>query len=110
RPTFSHLLPVQIFAGDATPAGLLAVAAVAVLAWRTRPGRWGPWVLLGATAGPYAVLAAYVGCDTVTPPPNVAGALVFLLGPALLSAALGAVAMAWIQRRSATVNTVEPRA
>jgi hypothetical protein len=44
----------------------------------------------------------------VTPPPNVAGALVFLLGPAILSAAVGAVAMAWMSGRAAA-QAVEPR-
>ncbi len=108
RPTFSRLLPVSLFADDAIPAGALAIAAVALLAWRTRPGRGAPWVLLGATAAPYALLAAYVGCDPVTPPPNVAGVLVFLLGPALPSAAVGAVVMAWMAMRRARAEPLIP--
>jgi hypothetical protein len=99
RPTFSHLMPVPLFARDATPAAACAVAAVAALAWLRPPGRHAPWVLLAATAVPFALLAAWVGADPVTPPPNVAGVLVFLLGPALLAAAAAAIVLAWMERR-----------
>src|SRR6185437_7189483 len=110
RATFSQLMPAPLFARDATPACLGAAAAVAVLAWRIRPERWSAWVLLGATAAPFALLAAYVGCDPVTPPPNVAGALVFLLGPGVLSAAVGAVVMAWMSKHRRAEHASEPRA
>ena len=99
RPTFSPLMPVPLFARDAAPAGACAVAAVAALAWLRPPGRHAPWVLLAATALPFALLAAWVGADPVTPPPNVSGVLVFLLGPALPAAAVAAAVLAWMERR-----------
>jgi hypothetical protein len=101
RPTFSHLMPVPLFAGDATPAGAAAVAAVAALARIRRPGRHAPWVMLAATIVPFSLLSAWVGADPVTPPPNVEGALVFLLGPAIPAAAVAAVALAWMEERRA---------
>jgi hypothetical protein len=49
---------------------------------------------------PFTLLAAWVGADPVTLPPNVAGVLVFLLGPAILAAALGATVLAWMGSRA----------
>ncbi len=98
RPTFSHMMPIPYFSLDAIRAGAAAVAAVALFAWLRRPGPLAPWVLLAATVVPFALLAAWVGADPVTPPPNVAGVLVFLLAPAVPAAAVGAIAMAWIAR------------
>jgi hypothetical protein len=95
-PTFSALRPIPMFLADAAPAGGLAVLAVALLTLVGRPGRLGPWFLLAATAAPLALLAAWVGWDPVTPPPPVAGAVLFLVGPAALSAAAGAVVMSLI--------------
>ncbi len=94
-------MPVPFFALDALRAGAAAVAAVALVAWLGPARPVAPWVLLAATVVPFALLAAWVGADPETLPPNVAGVLVFLLGPALPSAALGAVAMAWISKRRA---------
>jgi hypothetical protein len=81
------------------PAGTLAVIAVALLSRIGRPGRLGPWFLLAATAVPYALLAAWVGADPMTPPPPVTGAVLFLVAPAVLSAAVGAIVMALIGAR-----------
>lgn len=118
RPTFSHLMPVPYLALDAIRAGSAAVVAVGALAWVSRPGRHAPWVMLVATAVPFILLAAWVGADPVTPPPNVAGVLVFLLAPAVPVAAVGALAMAGVERlrgrvgggrrAAATVSAAEP--
>jgi hypothetical protein len=101
RPTFSHLMPVPLFASEATPSGAAAVVAVAALAWARRPGPRAPWLLLAATVVPFALLAAWVGADPVTLPPNVAGVLVFLLGPVIPAAAVGATVLAWMEERRA---------
>ncbi len=101
RPTFSHLMPVPYFALDAIRAGVAAAVAVGLLARITRLGRYAPWLLLGATLAPFVLLAAWVGADPVTPPPNVAGVLVFLLAPAVPAAWVGAMVMAWVERRRA---------
>jgi hypothetical protein len=102
RATFSHLAPGPIFARDAVPAGVVAVAATALFSWLNPPGPRAPWILLGTTAAAWALLSAFVGCDPVTPPPNAAGALVFLLGPAVISAAAGAAALAWMETKRRT--------
>jgi Type I phosphodiesterase / nucleotide pyrophosphatase len=99
QPTFSRFPPAVYFASDALIGGALAMAAVMLVARLARTGRAAPWVLLGASAVPFALLSAFVGCDPLTLPPNVAGALELLLGPALLSAAVGAVVLAWLGER-----------
>jgi hypothetical protein len=101
RPTFSHMLPIPRFAADATLAGAVAVAAVALLARCLRLGRHAPWLLLSAIAVPWLLLSAWVGADPVTPPPNAAGVLVFLLGPAVPAAVVAATAIAWLEGRPA---------
>ncbi len=98
RPTFSHLMPIPIFAADATPSGLAAVVAAALCARLVRPGAAAPWVVLAAITTPFALLAAWVGYDAATVPPNVAGVLVFLLGPLIPTAAVGALVLAGMTR------------
>jgi hypothetical protein len=105
RPTFSHLMPIPIFALDATPAGVVAVVAVALFAWAARCGRGAGWVLLAGVTLPFALLAAWVGADPITPPPNIAGALVFLLAPVVPSAAVAALILDLIEARR---NSGEP--
>jgi hypothetical protein len=92
-------MPIPVFALDATPAGIVAVLCVALFALLARPGRHASWVLLAGITLPFALLAAWVGADPTTPPPNVAGVLVFLLGPAVPSAAVGALALHRLEHR-----------
>lgn len=101
RPGFSFLKAAGGLVLDATPGGILAAAFVTLFAVRFRVGPWGPWVLLLGTAIPFALLAAWVGWDPVTPPPNIAGAAVFQLGPAVIAAATGALVSAVVRSRRA---------
>jgi hypothetical protein len=96
RPTFSALRAGPDFTRDATPPALAAAAAVVGFALLTRPARLAPWILLLATAISFALLAASVGCDPAALPHPIRGALVFELGPAVLSAALAAAALTLI--------------
>lgn len=106
RPTFSTLKASPDFTRDATPAVLVATAAVVGFALLTRPARLAPWILLLATAVPFVLLAASVGCDPAALPNPIRGALIFELGPGVLSAAIAAAALALIgvvrARRAAT--------
>lgn len=99
RPTFSSLQATPRFIQDASLPALAAIAAVVAFARVTRPGRLAPWILLLATSIPFLLLAVSVGCDPALLPPPFAGALVFLLGPAVLSASLAAVALALLSAR-----------
>lgn len=101
RPGFSFLSAAPLLIMHATPGAVLAAAFVTVFASRFRPGPAGPWVLLLGSAIPFALLAAWVGWDPTTPPPSVAGAAVFQLAPAVISAACGAVLAAVLARRRA---------
>ncbi|MFO0757091.1 MAG: hypothetical protein U0359_11415 [Byssovorax sp.] len=94
RPSFSTMHAGPRFGLDAAPAALAAVVALALAAALLRPGRLAPWVLLAGTAIPFAVLAAWVGADPAVLPSPTAGILVFLLAPAVVSAAAGAVLLA----------------
>jgi hypothetical protein len=93
RPTFSRLPPAPFFMLDAAPAGLLAalvVVAIARLAPQEGAGDRAGFYLLAAVLGPLALLAAWVGLDTLTVPPPVTGVLVFLISPLIISAAVAA--------------------
>jgi hypothetical protein len=99
RPTFSLMRPAPVFMKESVPGGLLAAAAVALLCRLSRPGPNAPWLLMAASLAPFGVLAAWVGWDPTTVPPPLEGVLVFELGPAMISACLGAVVMALIDVR-----------
>jgi hypothetical protein len=99
RPTFSSLRAAPIFLRDAMLPGLAAAALVVAFAWFARPGRLAPWILLFSTSIAFLLLAAAVGCDPALLPHPIAGALVFLLGPAVLSAAIAAVVLALLPAR-----------
>lgn len=101
RPTFSRMVQREIFLRD----GFLAVAAgtacVALAATYLRPGRHAPWLAMLATAIPFAVIAAWAGCDPAALPPPLPGILVFQLGPVVVGTALSAVVIAWMTARAA---------
>jgi hypothetical protein len=102
RLTFSALPPLADFLRDTFIVGAIAaLCAVAVAARRGREATAG-WALL-ALAPPFALLAAWVGCDPRAVPPPVLGVLVFHTAPALLFAAVGALLAAllgWRRSRS----------
>ncbi|APR78565.1 Hypothetical protein A7982_03912 [Minicystis rosea] len=99
RPTFSLMPPAPTFILQSIPGVLLAVAAVRALAWWSPPLRHEPWALLAATVVPFALLAAWVGWDPTTVPPPVAGVALFLVGPAVISASIGATLVAGVGPR-----------
>ncbi len=100
-PTFSTMKSGPGFGLDAIRAGAVAIAATALFARFTRPGRLGPWFLLLATALPLALLDAWVGWDPAQLAPPVEGILVFELAPIIVSATAAAALAALLPARRA---------
>jgi hypothetical protein len=108
-PSFSRMVPADVFFPDASAAGVAGGLLVTLLAGWVRPGRaasW--WVLLGA-AVPFALLAAWVGADPARLVPPHEGILLFFAAPAVLGAGLAAISLALVERsRGAARAAVAP--
>ncbi len=101
RPTFSLMPPAPLFMEDAAIGAVPAAIVAALVAWKVPSGRLGAWATMIAATFPFAMLAAYVGWDPRTAPPPVAGVVVFLLAPTIVSASLAAVLVTVLRRRAA---------
>ncbi len=100
RPTLSTMTGTELFFGDAAKAGLLALLAHALLAkwWRLGPAE--SRVIVTASFVCLAPLAAFVGADPHALPANVPSALLFMLSPLVVVAALAGAASILLPTRA----------
>lgn len=109
--TFSAVPPMKTFLRDAGVAALVAAAMALMAARRVRRDTATRTALafLAVVTLPYAVVAAYVGCDPRHLPPPLAGVLVFFGAPAVVGAAVVGALTPWATRRTGAAGPQPPR-
>lgn len=108
--SFSAIVTQLAFYRDAAAASLLAVGITFVIVRITRPGPLAPWTLLGGTAAPIALLAAWLGLDSALVPPALEGIALLEIAPAMLSASVLAIALSIAARRPRPARDSSQRA
>lgn len=106
--SFSSLKTQPMFYRDAAYASVVAIVITLLVARAWRAGTLAPWVILGATFTPIALLAAWVGCDPRDVPPPTEGILLLEIAPMVLSAGLLAVFTQALRKKSEAVAAAAP--